>query len=405
MINSLIIAYYYTAEKSSTGQILRRFFTNSSKDFYNTILSNKQESASNTGHSLNNGRIEVVKERAFPIWLEKVLRNIGLNDLMMTPDHYRYSWSARACRASFRLMKKSHYDYVHTISFPSSSHLVGYKLKKKFGLPWIAQFYDPWHGNPYRPIKSKIIDKLDSHYESLVAKYSDLIIMPCQELIADWRERYGEQIEGKIINLPFVISPVSIQPHSIKNDTLTISLIGSSNSKRSSSTFLRGLRLFFDKHPEVDQKVVVNYVGIVPDIDIKTIADLKLNGSVNIVGYIPEEECNYYFEQSDIFLAIDGEIEKKYFFPSKLLKYYVYKRPILGIVSSGSVLERELKQSGHRCVRIGDVASIEEYLMIAVNDYESLCNFNHDYSDSFSPSNVLPAYEQDVRALLNITVP
>lgn len=399
MTNPLIIAYYYTVEKSSTGQILRRFFPNFSTDFIPTIISKQVGPVSNI-YQTGRESIVSVKEKQLPILVEKIFRNLGLNDLMMTPDYYRYSWGIGAFRKACQIMNDKRFDYVHTISFPSSSHLLGYKIKKRYGIPWVAQFYDPWHGNPFRPINNRMFIRLDSYYERIVAENADLIIMPCQELVSDWVDRYGVVVKEKVFELPFVIDQVHPVRIREEKNQLVLSLIGTSNSKRSSSSFLLGVHDFLVKHPEKRTQIRVDYVGIVPEVDISMISNLGLQDCVNVVGYLSEMECNRYFEDADIFLAIDADLKKNLFFPSKLLKYYSYNKPILGIVSCNSVLERELSQSGHKSVRIGNSGGIVKYLEDAFNDYHSLYTFDTSYCNRFLPSSVVPEYERRIRNLI-----
>lgn len=399
MITPLVLAYYYSIEGSSTGQILRRFFPNLPQDrFSSFILSVKSKEDYNT----NNCHIIGVQESRSAILAEKVLRNLGMNDLMMTPDYYRYSWGIKALEKSRKFLKERSFDYIHTISFPSSTHLLGYRLKTEFGIPWVAQFYDPWHNNPFRPIRCSCFQKLDARYESFVAKFADVIILPCDELVSDWLERYGSAIMNKVIQLPFIVDDSISIPYVRKDpNKLVISLIGSSNSRRTSISFYQALHQLLVKTPSIGEKLQVYQVGHIAKADNDMIEGLGLGNIIVRTGHLEEKACARYFEITDLFLAIDADIEKNYFFPSKLLQYYNYQKPILGLVTKNSVLSRELKQSGHTTIPVDDVEAIKQFLIRALDNYPSLCSFDVDYRKNFFPTVVLNKYIKCIEELLS----
>ena len=89
------------------------------------------------------------------------------------------------------------------------------------------------------------------------------------------------------------------------------------------------------------------------------------------------------------------------FFPSKILKYLYFRRPILGITPKGSVLDCELKQAGHISLHNSDLDGIVDYLERAIFNYESLIGFNQEYWHKFEPKNVVSLYEELVLRLLD----
>ena len=119
-----------------------------------------------------------------------------------------------------------------------------------------------------------------------------------------------------------------------------------------------------------------------------------------LTGSISAEECVAYYNKSDLFLAIDGVNKDNLFFPSKILKYLYFRRPILGITPEGSVLDGELRNAGHTAIANSDLEGIVNYLECAMTDYESLCNFKVDYWHRFEPKNVVADYKAMVEDML-----
>ena len=71
--------------------------------------------------------------------LPRFIQNFaGFLSTLLIPDRERL-WEIFSVRKAARLAKYTGVDLVYTVSPPSSAHLMGLKLKKKFpGIPWVA---------------------------------------------------------------------------------------------------------------------------------------------------------------------------------------------------------------------------------------------------------------------------
>lgn len=318
-----------------------------------------------------------------------------LPDLSWLPGFEWWSWGKESLRAIEDRLKSDSFDYIHTVSYPCASHWVGLKLKQKYGLPWVAQFYDPWADNPYRPFKTRFLKKLDFSQEREVVENADLIIHD-NEAIADlWRERYGDVLAQKIVVLPLIVPmPKSNpEPTSHKNgEPIQISHIGNFMLNRTSEMFIRAMSKFLLQHPDAKNLIKVNYIGSVTETEKELIQLYELEGIFNLVGKIPPEECVKYYQNSDIFLAVDGVNNVNLFFPSKILLYFYYRKPVIGITPENSVLDHEMKKSGHASYRNDDVDGIVEYINTAVYNYDRLMDFDRDYWMKFTVENVVSDY-------------
>jgi glycosyltransferase involved in cell wall biosynthesis len=76
-----------------------------------------------------------------PTLKQKISRFVRGNFLL--PDARR-GWNRHAFSLACRLMEEEHPDLVVTTGPPHSTHLLGLKLKKRYKIPWLADFRDPW---------------------------------------------------------------------------------------------------------------------------------------------------------------------------------------------------------------------------------------------------------------------
>lgn len=329
-------------------------------------------------------------------WLRIVFAGIRrlLPDLSWLPGYEWWSWGKECLKAASNRLRNEKYDYIHTVSFPCASHWVGLQLKKKYGIPWIAQFYDPWADNPYRPFRTKFFKKIDFTMERKVVENADIIIHDNKTIADIWRERYGKENSHKIVVLPLTV-PLPQVPaieHKERNKKLTISHIGNFMLNRTSESFICAVSRLVKQYPNFKSELQINYVGGVTEKEKELIIANQLQDIFNLVGTVPPNECDEYYQTSDIFLAIDGVNNVNLFFPSKILKYFYFQRPIIGITPQGSVLDYEMNQSKHVSLRNEDIDGIADYLYRAITDYKSLLNFNRDYWHMFSTEYVVTEY-------------
>jgi glycosyltransferase involved in cell wall biosynthesis len=122
------------------------------------------------GSRLPHGSLEVGKHDPF---LKKALVWIRLN--LIIPD-LRLVWNPIAYRAAQRFILTHPTDLVITTAPPHSTQLVGLKLKRRYGLRWIADWRDPWSGIHYYRLNPPQSWSLAIHkrLEAKVAEGADL---------------------------------------------------------------------------------------------------------------------------------------------------------------------------------------------------------------------------------------
>ena len=62
---------------------------------------------------------------------------------LLVPDPY-IGWYITGFREAKHILQSQKVDAVLTSSPRETTHLIGLSLKRKYGIPWIADFRDPW---------------------------------------------------------------------------------------------------------------------------------------------------------------------------------------------------------------------------------------------------------------------
>ena len=347
----------------------------------------------------------LTKEYRFVQYVAAAVRRFILPDITWMPGYDWWSWGKSCCKVIEADIKNGRIQpsYIHAVSFSIASVWAGVKLKQKTGLPLVIQFYDPWADNPYRPFKTKWMKKKDWEMEKHAVEVADLIIHNNEAIAQLWRNRY-KAFAHKILVLPLTASfpciDVTRNEHRL-GDLLTISHIGNFMLNRTSQPFIRAVDELLIRHPEYRSRLKINYIGMVTQPEIELIKNMGLSEVFNLTGTLSANDCLKYYMESDVFLAIDGVNKDNLFFPSKILKYLYFQRPILGITPKGSVLDMELNTSGHTSIENSDKEGIISYLERAMENYQSLLDFDYNYWQEFEPQQVVMKYKDLIINNLN----
>ena len=85
---------------------------------------------------------------------------VGINGKWyQTPDAF-IGWLPSALFKAQEVVKNEKPNVIYSTSPPITSHLIAMLLKKKTGLPWVADFRDPWTDNIFTTIQLIFIGKL-----------------------------------------------------------------------------------------------------------------------------------------------------------------------------------------------------------------------------------------------------
>lgn len=383
----LIIAPAYCSPGSPNGQIERHFFPRLPKDNYQcTIICNEK-----WNYEVESENCKIVRSR-FNKWIDYACRfmfHTPFHYVGNVPDKEYFCWGQYAVKEAVRLAKKEHFDVIHSISMPCSAHVVAYEIKKQLNIPWIAQFYDPWSGNPFRVMRSRKMLERDRSYEKQVALVADHVIHPCDAMIDYWNVLFGDIVKDKISVMPFVTEIPSFTEHKYDGSKLVISHIGNFSQNRNASVFIKALSKLEN---DIKSRIAVNFVGGVEQNDIQLIEQYGLQDIIRLIGRVSESECHNYYAMSDLFLIVDIDCSPNLFYPSKILKYFCYKKPIIGITTEQSVIREELEKTGNYSFSYYDADGIAAFLSKAVTDYASIQTNDKNYGDRFSPENVINDY-------------
>ena len=242
-------------------------------------------------------------------------------------------WLPYAVRAGARALESRNVKVLYSSSFPVTSHLVAYWLKRRTGTPWVADFRDLWTENHYARATSPLRRKLDRAMEAKLLAAADALVTVSDTWAEALRRLSGGRKRVVVIRNGF--DPVEIAPITVsKADRWTVTHVGTFyGSRQDPSPFLKVLaRLIGDGRIARDQ-VRFNVVGGEDPFVRERVREFQLEDVTTWVGVVPHgESLSHQVNSSLLLLIIREEAANAGLIPGKLYEYLGARRPILGIV-------------------------------------------------------------------------
>lgn len=300
----------------------------------------------------------------------------GITTLAQFPMHDAW-WCGEVVRYLERNMDLGQFDAVYTTSGPYTTHLVGFYLKDKYRLPWIADYRDPWTGNPASDWNRESDGfKIFYALEKLLLHHADLNITVVDSLVPVYQADF-QLPEHKITSITNGYDEEDFQELDFptgKSPKFTITYSGLLYTKdRDVSPVFRALASLTDANQIDRSRVSFLYVGE-GEQDVHALAKrYGLEDIVQTTGYISHHQALQYNINSNLLLLLVGDDARvKHVFTGKIFDYLRSGKPILAIAPDPSVVKETLDATGHGYVVQGhDTERMREILLGEYTNWEA----------------------------------
>lgn len=280
----------------------------------------------------------------------------------------------------------SQYDAVMTWSPFHSINAVMTRVKKaRPQVKWLAQFSDPWAGNPLEV--SRLTKMWNSRHEPRAVTAADFIVHSSRYSLDLMMRDQPESVRGKTAVIAHAYDEALFpQRPKARNDRVLLRYAGVLYGRRSPEPLFQALVRLFNRRPELRGQLCVEFVGLVPPEMLATEAAMSLPvGTVRAMGNVSFVESLERMYDADILLLIEANIRQNLFLPSKLSDYIGADTPIVGLTPPGGS-EDAMKLLGCWHARPSDIEGIEIAVEGAVDhvlrrDRMAWCD--RAYRDSF----------------------
>lgn len=278
---------------------------------------------------------------------------------LLFPDT-EVGWVPFGARAGRRAYRRQRFDVVYSTAAPISAHLAAGLIKGSTGRPWVADFRDPWVGNPFSVPPRGPKGWLQRRTERWIVSRADRVVLAMEGLRDMFVERYPE-LADKFVYIPNGYDRADLaglMPAKGEPGRFTLLFAGSLYRPGELDAFLGGTERLLGRRPDLRRRLRVQFVGRSSAAN-RHVADVysapdRLGDAVSFEGFVPRREALARMAGADALLQLmTDEPGTAMFVGGKLYEYMAFDRPILAVMPPGE--GRRLVES----LPAGRVADVE----------------------------------------------
>ncbi len=402
--NLLLIAFHYPPDNSSTGVLRTLKFSRFLLDhgWRSHIITVPSERYENTDAKLLKEVPDEVAVHRVPCVNAKEKWSIAgrYPSWVEYPDRFR-SWYQPAIKKGREIIAADKIDAIFSTYPVPTAHRIGLALKQQTGLPWVADFRDPWAGGGGKGL----YHRLDKILEKRVVQHADVTIANTNLARKDFIARYPSLPESRFVTITNGYDEddfSGLQPADGNTGKFVIVYPGTIDAgNRDPRPVLTAVGSLIRQGRLDKSKVALRFIGAGHDFNHDwfrhVVREAGLDENVSgTVERIPYAESLAELGRAGLLLVLNepmGAAVASHFgfsrlmVPAKVYEYLRMNKHFLALCSEGAINELLDEIGGGWCCPPADSRRIEEAIMQA---YEK---FLHG-DVSGIPSNIVQRFER-----------
>jgi glycosyltransferase involved in cell wall biosynthesis len=300
----------------------------------------------------------------------------GLSRFFLVPDAY-VGWSRRAAQVAEGEIARHPCALLFTTSSPDSAHLLGRRVKRATGLPWVADFRDPWTGRLAYAPPTPLHHRVHLALEGSCLREADAVVVTTPETRDDFLSRHRglDPAKFRVIANGFDeedFTAASAEPAAgacawIPADGFPVLHAGQLNLDRPLGPFLAGLRLYRERalgrssvaapgnaarggegSAHGDAREAMAFL-LGPCYDSHR-AEVKAAGLADVVRFLPgrtHRDAVTAMLSARVLLLLEQDSDRgRLVLPGKAFEYLRAGRPILAVVPRDGAAARFVRETG-----------------------------------------------------------
>ena len=305
-----------------------------------------------------------------PSYFNKLRKYVGnFIHSCMIPDRFM-GWIPYAINGGIKIIKTYQPDLIISESPTIACHVIGYYLNRRFNIPWILDFHDPWTTYAFALKRVFPLNIIEKYYEEKFLSAGDRIITTAESAKEEFQSMYPKINKRKfhVVHNGYDNSVFqNIEPKVF--DKFTVIFIGTAYDVPVHRDFCSGIKIALAREPLLANHLQVLFIGTTfPDFS-NLIHRYELDGIVDGLGFHSHEESMQYLVGAHAaYYSIynDNQIS------CKLYEYLRSGTHILAILPKGNEAQKIIEETSS-----GLVSHLNEPNQFA----ENLLNLFYQYSD------------------------
>lgn len=273
----------------------------------------------------------------------------NLSRYLIFPD-YQILWLPFAVSAGLGIQRDRPAQALYSSGPPITTHLIAGVLKARTGLPWVADFRDPWIGNAFALPLPGPHRRLRRRVERWIVSRADRVVFATPSLTEMYRGRYPD-LASRFATISNGYDPAELPARGSRAAwprPARLVYSGSLYGERELEIFLEGLRRLCGTWPDVRNRLRVEFVGWLSSRN-QSIAEWYissggLDGMIILSGFVSHAEALARLQAADAALhLLADDPGKDLFVAGKVYEYIGMNLPTFAMLPQGdarAVLDR-----------------------------------------------------------------
>lgn len=323
-------------------------------------------------------------------------------------DFDNSSWYDLALTTYTKLSAMEGIDFVFTNSVPIPEHRIGLEIKRRDPYEkWIAFFSDPMSNNDHFTFykRAKVLKETNNkdwenqlykeknkmrEYEINIFEKANLLLFPQETLAQFMMGDLFNQYKHKIGIVPHSFEKYADMVSCFQNDKITFSFVGSLYALQTINDLSKSIKLLKKRVSNLKDKITINIVGNVEDINLTTVKQDGVGDIINFVGEVTHADAIGWMTKSDYLISLQPRMLEKwlgFIRPAKLADYMSVKKPIILFGDGMSESEKFAAKSNNIfCLQSPELMA--DLFQAILEGRISASKINQDYYDEHLSSSV-----------------
>ncbi len=319
------------------------------------------------------------EEKINAAFLTEKTKNRTLEDISVwirgnffIPDARKF-WIKPSVKFLGTYLKNHPVEAIISTGPPHSMHLIAMPLAQRFGIPWLADFRDPWTNiDFYKDLKlSWWADAKHHQLEKRVLEKAVAVTVISESMASDFRKILTRHYD--VITNGYDLGDIDNTTAVIPDKKFSIAHIGTLVSSRNPITLWMALKELTSENGNLAADLEIKLVGKVDVQVTRSLEEYGLNKFVHRINYMPHNEVLECQRQSQVLLLIiNNTPNAKMILTGKFFEYLAARRPILCLGPEDGDAARILKDTNAGLLStFGDSATMKKNILSLYRDFNS----------------------------------
>ncbi|MCF8364469.1 MAG: glycosyltransferase family 4 protein [Bacteroidales bacterium] len=301
---------------------------------------------------------------------------IAIRGNFFIPDARKF-WVKPSVKFIMQYLKKNPVDLIVSTGPPHSMHLIAHQLKQITGLPWIADFRDPWTQiSYYRDLKLlPWADKKHKQLEKKMLAEADQVMVVSEGMKQEFDAIFSRDYQ--VIPNGFDEDDIP-KGKIIRDKKFSIAHIGSLATSRNPAALWEALKQIDDENAGFSEQLEIKLAGKVDINVLDMIKSYGLEKNLTLISYLSHDKVIEEQHKSAVLLLLIHDTPKAgLILTGKLFEYLSAKRPILCIgPEDGDAAKIISKTQSGATVNRDNTLLIKQQILRFYNDFVQGTDFN-----------------------------